>query len=68
MDYEECLKKAYAEGLRDPVQVSILEIEAYQAGMRTERNRVMFLFRGLNKEKPMRAMDLWRYINKILDP
>ncbi len=50
MDYEECLKKAYAEGWRDPVRVSILEIEAYQAGMRTERNRVMFLFRGLDKE------------------
>jgi hypothetical protein len=64
-DYEYFLRMAYTEGWRDPVQVSNLEIEAYHAGMITERKRVLSIFKDVENEKPMRAMDVWQYINKI---
>jgi hypothetical protein len=64
-DYEDALRRARAEGWRDPVAVSILEIKAYEAGMRVERNRVLSIFKGIEKDQPMRAYDIWKYINKI---
>lgn len=63
--YEDFLKRAYAEGWRDPVQVTNLEIQAYQAGMMMERNRVLSIFKGIEQDQPMRAYDIWKYINKI---
>lgn len=65
MEYEDFLRKAYAEGWRDPIQVSNLEILAYQAGMQTERKRVLSIFKGIKEDQPMRAYDIWSYINKI---
>ena len=40
MEYEDFLRRARAEGWRDPVQVSNLEIKAYEAGTLMERKRV----------------------------
>jgi len=68
MSDKDYLNKAYQDGWRSPEEISKLEIEAYNTGMITERNRVLFLFKGIKEEKPMRAMDIWSYINKILDP
>jgi hypothetical protein len=64
-DYEEALRKAYKEGWRDPVRVSVLEIEAYKAGMLTERNRVLSIFKDVTEGTPMRAIDMGIYLNKI---
>jgi hypothetical protein len=64
-DYEDCLKRAHAEGWRDPVAVSNLEIKAYEAGMITERKRVLSIFKGIKEDHPMRAYDIWRYLNQI---
>jgi hypothetical protein len=64
-DYEYFLRMAYTEGWRDPVQVSNLEIEAYHAGMITERKRVLSIFKDVNLEKPMRFVEVWQYVNKI---
>ena len=65
LNYEDALKRAHAEGWRDPVQVSNLEIAAYEAGMRTERKRVLSIFKGVKEDHPMRAYDIWKYINQI---
>jgi hypothetical protein len=64
-DYEKCLKRAYAEGWRDPVKVSVLEIEAYKVGMLTERNRILSIFKDVSDGRPTRAMDIDRYIERI---
>lgn len=64
-EYENFLRRAHAEGWRDPVQVSNLEIKAYEAGMITERKRVLSIFKGIKEDQPMRAYDIWRYLNKI---
>jgi hypothetical protein len=64
-DYEEALRRAYKEGWRDPVRVSVLEIEAYKAGMLTERNRILSIFKDVTEDTPMRAIDMGRYLNKI---
>jgi hypothetical protein len=64
-DYEEALRRAYKEGWRDPVRVSVLEIEAYKAGMLTERKRILSIFKDVAEGTPMRAIDMSRYLNKI---
>jgi hypothetical protein len=64
-DYENALRRAYQEGWRDPVKVSVLEIEAYKAGMLTERKRVLSIFKDISDGRPMRAIDLGHYLEKI---
>jgi hypothetical protein len=64
-NYEECLKRAHAEGWRDPVKVSVLEIDAYKSGMLTERNRILSIFKDISDGRPMRAIDLGHYIERI---
>ena len=68
MEYEDFLRRARAEGWRDPVQVSNLEIKAYEAGTLMERKRVLSIFKQVDEEKPMRAMDIGRYIYRIKNP
>lgn len=65
MDYEEALRRAHAEGWRDPVKISMLEIEAYNAGVQMERKRVLSILSEIVEDKPMRAYDVWNYVNKI---
>ena len=65
MEYESSLRRARAEGWRDPVQVSILEIKAYEAGTLMERKRVLSIFKDVEEGQAMRSMDVWRYIFKI---
>ena len=66
--YEKFLKRAYAEGWRDPIQVTNLEILAYEAGMITERNRVLSLFKDLEGEPVMRVMDMVRRLDSVRNP
>lgn len=68
MEYESFLRRARAEGWRDPVQVSILEIKAYEAGTLMERKRVLSIFKDVKEGQAMRSMDIWRYIFKIRNP
>jgi hypothetical protein len=68
MEYESFLRRARAEGWRDPVQVSILEIKAYEAGTLMERKRVLSIFKDVEEGQAMRSMDVWRYIFKIRNP
>jgi hypothetical protein len=68
MEYEGFLKKARAEGWKDPLQISILEIKAYEAGTLMERKRVLSIFRDVEEGHPMRAMDAWRYLFKVKNP
>ena len=68
MEYESFLRRASAEGWRDPVQVSILEIKAYEAGTLMERKRVLSIFKDVEEGQAMRSMDVWRYIFKIKNP
>jgi hypothetical protein len=67
-EYEDFLKRARAEGWRDPVQITDLEIKAYQAGVIMERKRVLAIFKQVDEEKPMRAMDIGRFIYRIKNP
>jgi len=64
-NYEDCLRKAHSEGWRDPVKISVLEIEAYKAGMETERKRVMSILKDVADGRPMRAIDVQRYFERI---
>ena len=64
-NYEDFLRRAYREGWRDPIQVTNLEIEAYHAGMMTERNRVLLIFKDISDGRPMRAIDLGHYMERI---
>jgi hypothetical protein len=66
--YEEFLKRALAEGWRDPIRVTDLEIKAYQAGVLTERKRVMLILSKAAEGSPMRIIDLLREIDKIKKP
>jgi hypothetical protein len=63
--YEHFLKRAYAEGWRDPIQVTNLEIKAYAAGMTTERKRVLLILKDISDGRPMRAIDLGHYLERI---
>lgn len=67
-NYEHFLKRAYAEGWRDPVAVSNLEIKAYEAGVRTERNRVLSIFKDLEDKPIMRIMDMARKLDSVRNP
>jgi hypothetical protein len=66
--YEGFLKRAHAEGWRDPVQVTNLEILAYEAGMITERKRILNLLSDVADGRPMRAIDVSRYFERIKNP
>ena len=67
-NYEHFLKRAHAEGWRDPVAVSNLEIKAYEAGVRTERNRVLSIFKDLEEKPIMRIMDMARKLDSVRNP
>lgn len=67
-DYEDFLKRAYAQGWRDPVKVTDLEIKAYQAGVEMERKRVLSILSSASEGHPMRVMDLLRMIDRIKKP
>jgi hypothetical protein len=67
-DYEQFLKKALSEGWRDPIQVTNLEILAYEAGMFTERKRVLSILSKAVEGNPMRIIDLLRMMDTIKKP
>ena len=67
-NYEDCLRKAHAEGWRDPVEITNMEIRAYEAGMITERNRVLSIFKGLDNEPIMRVLDILRLLDQVRNP
>jgi hypothetical protein len=68
LGYEDALRKAHSEGWRDPVEITNLEIKAYEAGMITEINRVLSLFKDLEVEPVMRVMDMIRRLDKVRNP
>ena len=68
LSYEEALRKARAEGWRDPVEITNMEIRAYEAGMKTERNRVLSVFKDLSDDPMMRVMDLQRRLDRVRNP
>ena len=68
LNYEDALRKAHAEGWRDPVEITNMEIRAYEAGMITERNRVLSIFKGLEDEPIMRIMDMMRLLDSVRNP
>ena len=68
LSYEDALRKAHAEGWRDPVEITNMEIRAYEAGMITERNRVLSIFKGLDDEPIMRIMDMIRLLDSVRNP
>lgn len=67
-NYEHFLKRAHAEGWRDPVAISNLEIKAYEAGIRTERNRVLSIFKDLEDKPIMRIMDMAKKLDSVRNP
>jgi hypothetical protein len=67
-DYEDCLRRARAEGWRDPISVTNLEIKAYEQGLLIERNRILLLLSDVADGRPMRAIDLQRYFERIKNP
>ena len=67
-DYEEFLKKAISEGWKDPIRITDLEIKAYEAGMLTERKRVLSIFKDIENKPIMRIMDFSKYLDKIRNP
>ena len=68
LSYEDALRKAHSEGWRDPVEITNMEIRAYEAGMITERNRVLSIFKGLDDEPIMRIMDMMRLLDSVRNP
>lgn len=68
INYEGCLRKAHAEGWRDPVEITNMEIRAYEAGMRTERNRVLSVFKGIEDQPAMRVLDILRLLDQVRNP
>jgi len=68
LSYEDALRRAHAEGWRDPVAVSVLEIKAYEAGMRVERQRVLSIFEDLSDAPFMRMLDMEKYLIKVRNP
>lgn len=67
-EYEDFLKRARAEGWRDPVQITDLEIKAYQAGVIMERKRVLSIFKDLEGQPIMRIMDMMRKLDSVRNP
>lgn len=68
LSYEDALRKARAEGWRDPVEITNMEIRAYEAGMKTERNRVLSVFKDLENQPMMRVMDILKYVDRVRNP
>lgn len=68
INYEDALRRAHAEGWRDPIEITNMEIRAYEAGMITERNRVLSIFKGLDDEPIMRIMDMMRLLDSVRNP
>lgn len=67
-DYEEYLQKALAEGWKDPIQITNLEIKAYDAGVLMERKRVLSILSKAVEGKPMRILDLLLTMDSIKNP
>lgn len=67
-NYEHFLQRARAEGWRDPVEITNLEIKAYEQGMKTERNRVLSIFKDIEDQPVMRIMDMMRMLDSVRNP
>ena len=68
INYEDALRRAHAEGWRDPVEITNLEIKAYEQGMIVERNRVLSIFKGIEDQPIMRIMDMMRMLDSVRNP
>jgi hypothetical protein len=68
INYEDALRRAHAEGWRDPVEITNLEIKAYEQGMIVERNRVLSIFKDLEDQPIMRIMDMMRKLDSVRNP
>ena len=68
INYEDALRRAHAEGWRDPVEITNLEIKAYEQGMIVERNRVLSIFKDLEDQPVMRIMDMMRMLDRVRNP
>jgi len=68
INYEDALRRAHAEGWRDPVEITNLEIKAYEQGMIVERNRVLSIFKDLEDKPVMRIMDMMRMLDSVRNP
>jgi hypothetical protein len=68
LSYENALRKAHSEGWRDPIEITNMEIRAYEAGMITERNRVLSIFSGVWNKPSMRVIDIIRYLDRVKNP
>ena len=68
INYEDALRRAHAEGWRDPVEITNLEIKAYEQGMIVERNRVLSIFKDLEDKPIMRIMDMARKLDSVRNP
>jgi len=67
-NYESFLKQAIKEGWKDPIQISNLEIKAYEQGMLVERKRVLSIFSDLSDAPFMRMLDMEKYLFKVRNP
>ena len=68
LSYEDALRRAHAEGWRDPVEITNMEIRAYEQGMKMERNRVLSVFKDLPDDPMMRVLDIQRRLDKVRNP
>lgn len=68
INYEDALRRAHAEGWRDPVEITNLEIKAYEQGMIVERNRVLSIFKDIEDQPVMRIMDMMRKLDSVRNP
>jgi hypothetical protein len=68
LSYEDALKRAHSEGWRDPIEITNMEIRAYEAGMLTERKRVLSIFKGIWDKPSMRIIDIIGYLERIKKP
>jgi len=68
INYEDALRRAHAEGWRDPVEITNLEIKAYEQGMIVERNRVLSIFKDIEDQPVMRIMDMMRMLDSVRNP
>lgn len=68
INYEDALRRAHAEGWRDPIEITNMEIRAYEQGMIVERNRVLSIFKDLEDQPIMRIMDMMRKLDSVRNP
>lgn len=68
LNYEDALRRAYSEGWRNSVEITNLEINAYAAGMRAERKRVLSIFKDVWDKPSMRILDIIRYLERVKNP